>query len=85
MIGADAAEDLNIVGSKTRQWGLAAVQGVDAAAMSLWVQWDEEHASVSCGAFQAGLTEANGCALNENLGQGFNNLNIVKGGALINF
>jgi hypothetical protein len=91
MIGALAVEDFNIVGSRTRQYGLGVVQEVDAAAMSFWLQWDHEKASVSCGTPQAGLTSTNGCALNgddvgaTNLGGGFDAINIVKGGALINF
>ena len=91
MIGSLSVINDNVVGSKTEEWGLGAVQEIDAAAMSLWIQWDEMHAAVACGNVSA-ITFANGCAINDAftgnatfLDGGFNNINVVKGGALINF
>ena len=88
--GASVAFD-NMTGATTRQYGLGVVQEVDAAAMSFWLQWDHEKADVTCGAVSAATT-SNGCAINTlgtvnptNLGAGFDAINIVKGGALINF
>ena len=93
MIGAGVVAADNIVGADTKQYGLGVVQEVDAAAMSFWLQWDHEKADVSCGTVSA-ATFSNGCAINNaliivptatNLGSGFDSINIVKGGALINF
>ena len=80
----------NVTGATTRQYGLGVVQEVDAAAMSFWLQWDHEKADVVCGSVSA-ATFSNGCAISSlssaatNLGGGFDSINIIKGGALINF
>lgn len=92
MIDAALVWNDNIVGAKTREWGLGVVQEVDAAAMSLWLQWDEMHATVSCGN-AGGETSANGCATSvagdgdavNGLDAGLKDINVIKGGALINF
>ena len=98
--GVNVAAD-NVTGATTRQYGLGVVQEVDAAAMSFWLQWDHEKADIACGNVVAAgplATTSNGCAINQNvvipvggsptatnLGSGFDAINIIKGGALINF
>ena len=87
--GATVAFD-NVTGSKTRQYGLGVVQEVDAAAMSLWLQWDHEKADVSCGRLRSGLLDPvtglpTAFAFDNNVTSGLDHIDIIKGGALINF
>jgi hypothetical protein len=67
-----------ITSTEERQWGLGVVQEIDAAAMSVWLGWREYEANAFC-------NDSEGCL---GLNAGHNDLsrmNIVKGGALINF
>jgi hypothetical protein len=80
----------DIVGSETKQEGLGVVQEVDAAAMSFWLQWDHETAHVSCGNASGGQCfDSAPPEVLENIGPGtvksLEAINVVKGGALINF
>jgi hypothetical protein len=81
MINAVDVQTLNITGARTEEWGLGAVQEIDAAAMSLWVQWDEMHASVECGSVGCNTIDP----AVENGVYSLKNINVVKTGALINF
>ena len=47
MIGAGAVADDNRW-QRITEWGLGAVQEIDAAAMSFWIQYDHFHNSVEC-------------------------------------
>jgi hypothetical protein len=65
--------DFGVTGSKVTQWGLGVVQEIDAAAMSLWLNYKQYDPSFDGpGVIAAGL---------DNL----DNLDIVTAGALINF
>jgi len=79
MISATDVFTEAVTGAETKQWGLGVVQEVDAAAMSFWLQWDEMHASVSCiDNFCHDPAAVNGI-------MDLKNINLIKGGALINF
>jgi hypothetical protein len=73
-----------ITKSELQQYGVGVVQEVDAAAMSLWLSWRHYNADVTCDA--AGICNAppvlGGFTAGKN---SLDSMDIVKGGALINF
>ena len=79
-----ALYDAGISSSDLKQYGLGVVQEVDSAAMSFWLAWRHYDASVTC---DVGFSCARaGNALTTTAGKNnFDNLDIIKAGALINF
>ena len=77
--------DAGVNSSELRQFGLGVVQEVDAAAMSLWLAWRHYEADVTCNNADA-VGPVNCTGLNINNGNSnFEDLDIIKAGALINF
>ena len=76
----------NIVSSQNTEWGLGAVQEIDAAAMSVWLQCDHFHGSVELRSGGCGST-SNGwhCDVVNPGIIDLRDIKVVKGGALINF
>lgn len=72
-----------VTGSDLRQWGLGVVQEVDAAAMSLWVNYKNYDPSLSGpgGATPPGLFTPGG----DTLTGGYDNISVITAGALISF
>ena len=71
-----------VTNTELRQYGVGVVQEIDAAAMSVWLGWRHYNADATC----TGASLLNG--FGHGLDAGHNNLNsmdIIKGGALINF
>ncbi|HRY05729.1 MAG TPA: porin [Hyphomicrobiaceae bacterium] len=70
-----------VTGGQLKQWGLGLVQEIDAAAMSLWISYRHFEGEVDCsspvGCGSAGLTGASHFD--------FDDFDVVKAGALINF
>jgi hypothetical protein len=69
-----------VTGAELTQWGLGLVQEIDAAAMSLFLNYRHYEAELTCGAIVAG-----GCAGNANRTLGFDDAQLFKAGAIINF
>ena len=70
---------LGVTGSNLTQWGVGYVQEIDAAAMSLFVNYRHYSADLSCSAVVAVF----GCAT---IGKNsFDDAQLVKAGAIINF
>ena len=72
-----------VTSTELRQYGVGVVQEIDAAAMSVWLGWRHYNADATC-------TSGDVCdgGADVDLNAGHNNLNsmdIIKGGALINF
>lgn len=75
--------DAGVDTTNLRQWGVGLVQELDSAAMSLWVAWRHIEADdIACTDRAAGSCTAAGLI---NGVSRFDNLDIVKAGALINF
>jgi len=77
--------DAGVNGSELTHYGVGIVQDIDAAAMSMWLAWRGYDADISCDSTAAGVV---GACNDFNLDEGnteFENLNIVKFGALIAF
>lgn len=69
----EALLGFGVTGSNLTQWGLGAVQEIDAAAMSLWVNYKNYDPSVS------------GPGVVTNQLDHLNNLSVVTAGGMINF
>lgn len=69
----EALLGFGVTGSSLTQWGLGAVQEIDAAAMSLWVNYKNYDPSVS------------GPGVARNQLDNLNNLSVVTAGGMINF
>jgi hypothetical protein len=73
--------------TETREWQVGVVQEIDAAAMSLWLQYDHFDASASgcatVGGFEGGAGPAGSC--NGPAAASFDKMQLVKFGGLINF
>lgn len=95
-----ASFDAGVNSSEQRQYGLGVVQEIDAAAMSVWLAWRHYEADVTCdngdaednsqtGNFDTVRCDrggANDLGLNINDGKTeFEDLDIIKAGALISF
>ncbi len=74
-------------GSETREWAIGVVQEIDAAAMSMWLQYDHITGSTSgCGAGVGGFNVAGAAGTCFNPGSiSFDANQVLKFGALINF
>ena len=75
-----------VTNTELRQYGVGVVQEIDAAAMSVWLGWRHYNADATCTEL-TGVMTCNG-APDASLVSGHNNLDsmdIIKGGALINF
>ena len=68
-----------VTGSDLTQWGVGFVQEIDAAAMSLFINYRHYSADLSCSA----VSVANGC--NAVGKSNFDDAQLVKAGAIINF
>ena len=73
-----------VTNTELRQYGVGVVQEIDAAAMSVWLGWRHYNADATC------TVRRDACdgAPDASLVSGHNNLDsmdIIKGGALINF
>ncbi|MCB1527533.1 MAG: porin [Hyphomicrobiaceae bacterium] len=66
--------------STLRQWGVGIVQEIDAAAMSIWLSYRNLDADFGCATGRNRCTDLSGIQGND-----FDDLHIVKFGALINF
>ena len=76
-----------VTSTELRQYGVGVVQEIDAAAMSVWLGWRHYNADATCTSTPDGFCDA-GAGDSPSLNAGHNNLNsmdIIKGGALINF
>ena len=76
-----ASFNSGITASQLRQYGAGVVQEIDAAAMSVWLSWRHYDAEATCSA-------AGTCAADANIAVGnnqFENFDLFKAGALINF
>ena len=74
-----------VTSTELRQYGVGVVQEIDAAAMSVWLGWRHYNADATC---TAGDSVCMRRQLRSSLNAGHNNLDsmdIIKGGALINF
>ncbi len=73
--------------TQIREWSLGVVQEIDAAAMSLWVQYDHFDAGISgctsVGGFEGGAGAAGTC--NGPASLSLDSFQLVKFGGLINF
>lgn len=72
-----------VTGSEMKQWGLGVVQEIDSAAMSLWLSYRNFSLSEDC-EVGAGCT-VSGTTVPQRRHQEFDDMHIVKFGALINF
>ncbi len=70
-----------VTGGELEQWGLGVVQEIDAAAMSIWLSYRNFSASDDC---SANCTVA-GTTVPAALHHEFDDMHIIKAGALINF
>ncbi len=71
-----AALGPEVVGSELKQWGLGVVQEIDAAAMSIWLAYRNFEAEIDCTAPSAICLAPTTT---------FDEMHVVKFGALINF
>jgi hypothetical protein len=77
-----ALSDFGVTGSDLKQWGLGVVQEVDAAAMSLWVNYKNYDPSLSGpGGGVPGFFNTGG----ESLTGDYDNISVITAGALISF
>jgi len=79
-----ALYEAGVNSSELEQYGLGFVQEIDAAAMSVWVSWRHYEAEASCTDVAAGSCAGFGLN-NGTITSDFEDLDIVKFGALINF
>ncbi|MGE0318771.1 MAG: porin [Hyphomicrobiaceae bacterium] len=68
-----------VSGTELRQWGLGVVQEIDAAAMSMWLSYRNFQGEVDCS------VACSGTGVPPALSHDFDDMHIVKFGALINF
>lgn len=76
-----ALSAFGVTGSNLTQWGLGAVQDIDAAAMSLWINYKN---------YDPSLSGPGGVALppffnTDSLTSGFDDISVVTAGAMISF
>jgi len=84
---SDAMFDAGVTASDFEQYGVGVVQEIDAAAMSIWLAWRHYEADVTC-ADGNSAPQVAGCAtlgLANGASQNFDDVDIVKFGALIPF
>lgn len=79
MFGCDGTRNSFANGSKLKQWGLGIVQEIDAAAMSMFISYRHFEGEFDCSA------SCNDSTGNFGLHHEFDDFDLVKFGALINF
>ena len=78
--GFDCDGTNRVTGGELTQWGLGIVQEIDAAAMSMWLSYRNFDGEINCGGANCGSDN-----LRARDSYNFDNMHVVKFGALINF
>ena len=72
-----------VTGSELTQWGVGLVQEIDAAAMSLYLNYRHYEANATCTTNALSFCAANGLVVNGKTS--FDDADLIKAGAIINF
>ena len=75
-----------VTSTELRQYGVGVVQEIDAAAMSVWLGWRHYNADATCTDRRRDVHATVGAIVGLNAGHNnLDSMDIIKGGALINF